>query len=225
MLILLPVAYAVGLGAVLWVARHAKHWYALAKGVLSSLFVAVSLLAYYSGGKKSPDAYEMLLIALALCAVGDVMLGIANRTKTVRARPFVAGTLSFLCAHVCFCALFLRLSPFRIFDLALPAVLVFALWRLERRGSIRLKKMRPLGYLYTALVGLMTSKAISVGVAAGLSSPLGALTVAGGVLFLFSDYVLMFLYFGVVRRRWLRTANLTTYYIGIFLLALSARWY
>ncbi|MDL2252619.1 lysoplasmalogenase [Ruminococcaceae bacterium OttesenSCG-928-I18] len=218
--------YTAGLCVLLWVARKMRRRYPVAKGVLSAGFVLGSVLAYLTGQRGEFLLYLLLLGALVFCASGDILLGIANKSHSkVRAKPFVAGSLCFLLAHLFFCTLFFTEAAFRPLDLIFPAVLVALLFYLSKKGKIRLKKMWPLGYSYTALVGLMASKAVICGFRVGILSGLGLFTAVGAVLFLVSDVILLFLYFGVKRLHWLRTGNLITYYSGIALIGLSAHWY
>lgn len=213
----MPVActglYLAALIALLWVAKRSRKWYALAKGLCSALFVGTAVLVWLAGGRQAPVYFGLMLAALLLCASGDVLLGAANsRANHVRKGPFLAGAGLFTLAHGVFCVLFMMITPFRWVDLLAPVALVLVLWGLERKKLIRLKKIRPLGYFYTFMVGLMAWKAVATAL---------PIVIAGACLFLVSDVILLFLYFGTQRRAWYRTANLTTYYIGVYLLAWS----
>lgn len=224
-MVLFIAVYIAGLCGLLWITRWRRKWYAVAKGALSLLFVLGGVLSFETGGKEQPMAVYLLLPALVFCALGDLLLGIANKTKRVRARPFVLGAVSFSLAHVMFCAVYSWFAPLRWQDFLLPALLTLVLLVLEATQQVRLKKMRPLGYVYVLLVGFMTAKATAAACAAGVGTPFGLLTLLGSLLFLISDVVLLFLYFGTHRPKALRYANLATYYCSILLLALSAHWY
>lgn len=216
--------YTAGFYVLLRTVRHNRQRYPVVKGIQSSLFVAVGVLSWLTGQHHAPAVFSLLLGGLLACALGDVLLGVANRTPQVRARPFLAGTLCFLLAHLLFCAAFAPGAPAAWWDV-LPAVGVAAWLRVqEARGWIRLKKMRVLGYTYALLVGYMCTRAVRCGLASAAPA-FTWLTCAGAVLFLLSDTVLLYLYFGTWRPRWLRTANLASYYTGILLLALSTHWY
>ena len=68
----------------------------------------------------------------------------------------------------------------------------------------------------------MCSMAVSSVAVAGLRGPGNLFAAAGSVLFLLSDSIIIFLYFYIRQNRWMRFANLTAYYLGLLLLALSA---
>ena len=183
------------------------------------------MLAFWLGTGAVSAGFLLLLTALLLCMGGDILLGLANRTKTVRAKPFAGGAFSFLLAHIFFCLLLYSRVPPSGFDLLLPLLLVGVLFLLGRADLVRLKKMWPLGYSYTFIVGLMACKAVQAATLLWQTAPLAGLLIGGGgILFLVSDIILLFLYFGTTRRKWMRYANLSTYYLGIYCIAITAYW-
>ncbi|MDL2325048.1 lysoplasmalogenase [Ruminococcaceae bacterium OttesenSCG-928-A16] len=224
-ILLVSVLYLIGLGVLLWVTRYKRRAYARAKGALSCLFVVASLLAFWLGSPVVFSGFWLLLVALVLCMAGDILLGLANRTKVPRAKPFAGGAASFLLAHVFFCLLLYQGAPLHPVDFILPALLVLALFLLGKADAVRLKKMWLMGYVYTFTVGLMACKAVQVAIKVWPALPFAsALLALGAILFLISDIILLFLYFGTIRHKWMRYANLSTYYVGIYLIALTAYW-
>ncbi len=221
----MTVLYVACLAMLLVVAKRHKGSYALAKGVCSLVFVAAGVLAWCLGLRGAPGLFAVLLAALVLCAFGDVLLGVANMAAShPDKRFFMAGGLTFALAHVLFVVLFSGLWAWRWFDFFLPLLLLVVMLALDVKGKVRLKKLRPLAYVYTALVGLMAWKAAG-GVLYAMPPGSGTAEVCvGALLFLLSDVLLLFLYFGVHRAKWLRSANLIAYYMGVYLLALSAYW-
>lgn len=217
-MILVPL-YLASLAALLWVAKRNRRLYAAAKGLCSLLFL-VAATAAAAFGRAGAEAAAMLA-ALVLCAFGDVLLGVANlNAEKVSKKPFMGGVACFTLAHCAFCLFFVLIGGFSWYVLPLPLVLLGVLWLLERRGAIRLKKIRPVGYLYSFLVGLMASMALT----RPAPLPGQALMGAGALLFFISDVVLLFLYFGTRRRPWYRPANLLSFYSGIFLMATSVQY-
>lgn len=217
--------YVLALFVLLWVTRHKRKFYTLAKGSVSLLFVLAALFAFWLAGRPVSANFVLLLTALLLCMGGDVLLGLANRTKTVCAKPFAGGAISFLLAHIFFCVLFYREVAFQWYDVLAPILLVGVLLTLNQKGWVRLKHMLALGVGYTFVVGLMAVKSLQVAVGPYASFPIAAVLLAGGgMLFLCSDIILLFLYFGKRRRKGMRYANLSTYYIGIYSIAVTAYW-
>lgn len=217
--------YLLALAGLLVVARRRRSWYAAAKGICSGLFLVCALVAWFTGTQRAAGVFWQLWAALLLCALGDVLLGVANRvSQKVDKLPFVVGAISFTLAHVLFCVLYYHLEGFRWYDLVLPLVLMLVLYLLEKTDKVRLKKIRPLGYVYTFVVALMVTKALEL-LATPALAPEAAVRIAiGAMLFLCSDVVLLFLYFGTKKQKWLRGLNLLSYYAGLWLLALSATW-
>lgn len=221
----LSALYLAALGGLLWVAHANRRLYAAAKGFCSALFVLCALLCWFGGAQRAPWQFALLLAGLLLCAFGDVLLGVANlNAARVSKKPFLAGAASFTLAHLLLCAHFYLRLPFAWYDLALPALLLAAMYLLEKRGAVRLKKIRPVAYLYTFLVGLMAAKALAAALLVSAPPAQRLVVAAGALLFLVSDAVLLFLYFGHQRRKWYRAANLLCYYGGVWLLALGAYW-
>lgn len=223
----MAMVYAVALCVLLRISGHRRNLYAPAKAVASLLFVATAFVVWPGVRGGEVALFSLLAAALMLCAAGDVFLGIANRNGTrVYARPFVLGAANFALAHVLFCIFFYRMVGVRWWDVLPSAVLVLVMRLLEHKGCVRLKRMRLHAYIYTVLVALMATKALQTlwlppPAGGGAGPPVAAV---GAVLFLVSDVVLLFLYFGTARHKWYRYANLTTYYVGVFLLATLAQW-
>lgn len=215
--------FLIALIFLLWVTRYKKKWYTKAKGTASLLFITACMVAGYAGRQQISRYFILLLLGLVLCAAGDVFLGLANKAKKVRAKPFLAGGISFMLAHFVFCALLFMLNGASWHNWILPILLWLVLYGLEKKQHIKLKKMRLLAYVYAFCIGVLAGKAIEMLWLADVFMQ-GILVAVGGVLFLISDIILLFLYFGVKRARWTRYANLTTYYIGVYCLAAGAYW-
>ncbi|MDL2214114.1 lysoplasmalogenase [Clostridia bacterium OttesenSCG-928-O13] len=219
----LTVLFAISLIFLLWVAKTNKKLYALAKAISSLLFLLCGLRPVFLGEGKVTAGYALLLAGLAFCAFGDVFLGLANSVQNkVSKRPFLAGAFSFTAAHVLFLAMMLIKTPFAWHNLVLPIIMVAVLALLEKKDKIRLKKMRPLAYLYTVVVSMMAGKAVMMLPGAAPVSGDLALFVTGAVLFFISDVILLFLYFGTNRKKYFRGFNLVSYYVGVYMMAMSA---
>lgn len=221
----LCVLYVAALALLLWAAKRKRNLYALAKGLCSGLFLLCAVLAFMQGAKMNLFAFIVLMAALLACAFGDVLLGVANRSKgLVHKRPFVFGAGAFTLAHLLFCVLLYQYDAPRWYDVIAPLLFLAVLYLLERTDRIRLKKMRPLGYIYTFLVSLMAGKALGNACLQGRPAPGAWMVAAGAVLFFLSDVLLLFLYFGTRRKQWHRGTNLVLYYAGMLLLAFGAYW-
>lgn len=224
-LVILSCVYVAALCVLLRVARVNKSMYAAAKGICSFLFLVCASYCWFCGEKTNATLFGLLLGAMVLCAFGDVLLGVANRKAgRVGKKPFIAGAISFTFAHVLFCVLFILRSPINWYDFVFPVLLMGVTWLLEHTDKIRLKKMRPLGYVYTFMVGMMAWKAFESAAYDGIFTMGEIFLTLGAALFLVSDIVLMFLYFGTRRHTLFRGVNLVLYYVGVYLMAVGAYW-
>ncbi len=217
-------AYLAQLSLLLWVAYSDAqfHRYTAAKAVTSAGFLLVALLARLIGPRTMGPRFWLLFSAMVLCAAGDVLLGLANNGKGVHSKTFLKGLVCFGLAHVVFCAFYAAKTPPGWYDLLLPLALLGITMALSKRGLLRLKKLKRPAFCYCFLVGLMCSMAVSSVVVAGFRGPANLFAAAGSILFLLSDCIIIFLYFYIRQNRWMRFANLTAYYLGLLLLALSA---
>ena len=196
------------------------HRYTAAKTVTSIGFLVVALLARFAGRGNGDPRFWLLFAAMVLCAAGDLLLGLANNGHGIHSRTFLRGLICFGVAHLVFCVFYAVVTPPHWRDLLLPALLLAVTMLLSRKGLLRLRKLRIPAFCYCFLVGLMCSMSISAVIPArGMAQLLCAV---GSVLFLISDCIIVFLYFYIRQRPWMRIANLTTYYLGLLFLALSA---
>ena len=230
----LCVLYALAALAFLLATAYHKPWarlYPHAKAAASLGFLLVALahglphlgptvtVLLPSSALLSPVWFWGLFACLSLCAAGDVLLGLANAHAGFFSRFFLAGAACFTLAHAGLCALFSRFGGgFRPGELILPLLLVLcAALAARAKHKFRLRRMAVPALVYSFFVGLMCAKSVTLALCLGVP-----LVAAGGVLFLLSDCVLLFLYFYYKKRKAFRAANLLTYYLGMLCLALCA---
>lgn len=222
----LSAVYAAALVYLLRVGLANRSRYALGKAVCSGLFVLGAVVVYFTGRHGATGRFLALLVALLLCAAGDVLLGLANKTEgEVQLRPFMMGAGSFSLAHIAFFAFFAMRSATG-WDIALliAVFLLVLLHLMESRQAIDLGKHQMLGYVYTFLVGMMAGMELITAYFDGFANLGDQLLAVGVALFFISDFILLYLYYGVKTRSFYRPANLISYYAGIWLIALSAHW-
>ena len=148
---------------------------------------------------------------------GDVFLSIGNSGIF-----FVLGLGSFSLAHILYTAAFCSLVKFSPKDL-IPALII----AVPTIGFLLLKDgfdfggMFPLIVLYTILISVMVSKAISLLRLENKNMPSVLFSIIGAVLFFISDFILVFVFFYDKDFTLLPYLNLIIYYSGQALLALS----
>jgi uncharacterized membrane protein YhhN len=179
----------------------------IAKPLASLAFVGTAIASH---ALATPYG-QLVLLALALCLLGDVLLIPTNRVATFR-----AGVLTFLAGHLAFAAAFLTQEANLLWLAVGAAVLVAvlaAVWRWLRPALP--DAMRSAVFAYLVVIGAMS--ALALGCTGGGGPP----TVAMGALaFTASDV-------SVARDRFVREDffnrawGLPLYYCAQLLLALS----
>lgn len=225
---ILVLVYLVLLGQLLFVggSRRFFKYYPISKTCASAGFLVMAPFAWLTGQSNvSATAFTICKVALVLCAAGDVLLGFANIRGGSQGSIFKLGVMAFGLAHLVFCALYYTESQFYLLDLLPPLLCVTITFFLEKCKVLRLRKMRVPALCYSFLVGLMVTKAVGLTVWDGFYDQRHLLLAIGSVLFIVSDIILVFMYFGTAlndrKRHILRFFNLSTYYIGVLLIALS----
>jgi uncharacterized membrane protein YhhN len=179
----------------------------LAKPIASAAFIAAALHA----GALDSTYGQLVLLGLALCLVGDVLLIPEGRSAVFR-----AGVFAFLAGHVAYAAAVLT-QPRRASSLAAAAVvLAVVLWQVWRwlRHTLPVDMRRPV-QAYFVVIGGMTALACAV---TGAGGPL--VVAAGAIAFAASDV-------SVARDRFVRKEftnrawGLPLYYLAQLLLAAS----
>ena len=190
------------------------------KGAASALFVLLGFACM----SASMDARFALLVVIGLIfgAIGDVLLNLRALAGSAGQKVFMAGIAAFLTGHLLYIAALLSRGADALWigvpvcaALSVALLPFFILKRIEVTG-----KLKTFGIVYVALVFLMA------GCAAGLLilKPFNTghlLFTIGAALFALSDVILIFHLFGRKKHRAFRALNLSAYYIGQILIALS----
>lgn len=199
---------AVAVAALLVAERResqAGKWFA--KPVASAAFIAVAVFA----GALDSDYGRLILLGLALCLLGDILLIPVERVAIFR-----AGVLAFLAGHVAFAAAFLTQPRSTAWLAVAVAALALVLWSVWRWLSPRLPAdMRLPVQAYFLVIGFMTALACAVSGAGGPS-----IIAAGAIAFTASDVAVArdrFVRPQFINRAW----GLPMYYLATVLLALS----
>jgi len=193
--------------------RRDTAWILVSKTLTSLAFVAAGLLAL----RENPGAagYALwILIGLLLSAAGDIFLVYGERP-----RAFLWGLSFFLLAHIAYGVIFTILSGLQVWDAVFFLLLVGIGVTARRFARIDLKRMTFPVALYLLAISYMVSQAFSICLAQGPTA-LAVMAGLGALLFFASD---SFLAWNKFKRPFnaYGALNLTTYYTGQLLLALS----
>ncbi len=189
------------------------------KGLASLMFV---LLGLYCCACHASGFGRLIVIGLVLGMVGDVLLNLRNLYEGgVSMRVFAVGILAFLSGHFLYIAALIGRCPETVLmALIVTAVLsVAAIPPLIRRITAPSKGLKIFGYVYLVIVIAMFSFALSLLIKQG-AGPLELVFTVGALLFVVSDFIMIYYTFGK-KLKPLRATNLLSYYLGQLLIACS----
>ena len=189
------------------------------KGCASAFFVLLGLLCFL---KVHTAAGRLIFIGLILGMIGDVLLNLRNQFEGKRSMAvFALGILAFLSGHFLYIAALIRQSASILLLSAILTVVlsVAAISPLMKRITAPSKGLKIFGYVYLVIVIAMFSCAASLLVKLGAHATT-VLFAVGGLLFMVSDFIMIYYSFGK-KIRPLRAVNLLTYYIAQLLIALT----
>ena len=186
------------------------------KGTASGLFV---LVGYLSGKMNPSDMASMLVTGLLLGCVADILLNLRFVFASKGQLVFLVGILVFLGGHVAYLATILPHLSNKIFVFMIAAVMTGLLmyWIFQRITAKMAFKIFGVVYI-GAIVALNVAGRYYL---VTNPSAFSAVFEAGALLFLVSDIVLILNTFGSESRFSLRITNLSLYYLGQILIALS----
>ena len=184
------------------------------KGLASACFVILGFLL--SGG--SPTA-KLVTAGLLLGCIADVLLNLRMVFPKKGQLIFLVGIVVFLSGHILYLIAILKGAAHWwicvIIGVALTALLMK--WIFTRITAKKAFKI--FGIVYIGAIMLLNC--VAIGNLIVSPSAFTAVFAAGAVLFLLSDIVLILNTFGRETRQSLRVMNISLYYVGQLLIALS----
>ena len=191
------------------------------KGAASVCFVLLGILGMLRSGDASNIEYLVTIcVGLVIGAVADVVLNLRYVFEGAKGRAaFLVGILVFFLGHVAYLVALLRRCAMPYLYMGIGLVLTGALmyWILQRIEAALAFKV--FGVFYIGAITVMNS--VAVGALLTQPSAHAAMFVAGALLFLASDVILILNTFGPTQRFTWRVSNLMLYYVGQLLIALS----
>lgn len=193
--------------------RYSRRYYVPLKVVCSISFLVIFFINYYYSAKLG-----LLVWALLACFVGDILMGLYN---TYMRKQFIAlGIIAFMLGHVGFLNYMCRITNrTSVMVYIAPVVACLILLWMKKRYHLHMGSLLIPCVIYCYFVSTMTLKAVECA--------LNGLTLLGvaGVLFLISDFTILFLYFyhfsHIKNKRAVHYVNLATYYLAILLFIYS----
>ena len=184
------------------------------KGLASLCFVIFGILA--SDGSQTA---KMIVAGLILGCVADVFLNLRYVFEEKGKLIFLAGILIFLSGHIAYLAAIVPSVSSKLICLIAGIVITALLMKWIFTQITAAKAFKIFGIFYIGAIVLLNCYAF----AALFENPgtYTSLFALGAFLFLISDIVLILNTFGSVSRFSLRIVNLSLYYIGQLLIAMS----
>lgn len=188
------------------------------KGFASFFFVLLGLLCY----RENASGFgKLVLIGLVLGMLGDILLNLRNQYEGGKSmKIFAVGILSFLSGHILYIAALLGCAD----GLLLPALLVTAVLSviaippLMKRITAPNRGLKLFGYVYlVTVIAMFSCAAVLLGLTG--TTAVNAVFTLGGLLFVVSDFIMIYYSFGK-KIKPLRAINLLSYYFGQLLIAL-----
>ena len=182
------------------------------KGTASLMFVLLGL------GYRSLSG-KYIFLGLLFGMIGDILLNLRFVFPKSGQKIFLIGIVAFLTGHILYLVSLLphAVHPLRyilIGAVVAGTLLLYIFKTMDVKPAFKI-----FGVFYLGAVFIMTS--IAIGIAVADPSMKNIIYAVGAVLFTASDVVLIFNTFSGVTKFSLRITNLSLYYIGQILIALS----
>ncbi len=210
MYLILEVLMLISLGGLIAVFQHdLAGWTILLKSLTSILFVLAGLCGYIKR-KENRKISGTMMAALVCSLAGDVFLALDQEQGIF----FVLGVVSFALAHVMFSVSFCRVSAVKKADFAGMFLIFAAEMVILLTGDFAFQGMFPVLAGYAAVISFMTTKALSFWRCRRGRERTAYMIMAGGVLFLLSDILLLFWLFGNGTPKEIQSVNWLFYYLA-----------
>ncbi len=210
MYLILEVLMLISLGGLIAVFQNdLARWTVLLKSLTSILFVLAGLCGYIKR-KENRKISKTMMVALVCSLAGDVFLALDKEQGIF----FVLGVVSFALAHVMFSVSFCRVSAVKKADFAGMFLIFAAEMVILLTGDFAFQGMFPVLAGYAAVISFMTTKALSFWRCRRGRERMAYMVMAGGVLFLLSDILLLFWLFGIGTPKEIQSVNWLFYYLA-----------
>ncbi len=190
------------------------------KGSASLIFVLIGLKAYQT---VNFAFNRQLLIGLVFGLIGDVLLNLRYVFPKQGQKIFLIGIVAFLIGHIMYLLALIPQARHILWYCAIPGAVAAACLLAYIFKTMEVKKaFKIFGVFY--LGAIMILNCVAAGNLIANPSAFTGLFAAGAVFFLVSDIVLILNTFGSETRQSLRVTNVSLYYVGQLLIALSLRF-
>lgn len=184
------------------------------KGLASLCFVFMGIICSRGG-----DTAKLIVCGLIVGCVADVLLNLRMVFKEKGQAIFMVGIVVFLTGHILYLAAVLPMSQAVLICIITGIILTALLMVWIFRRITAKPAFKIFGIVYIGAIMLLNC--VAIGNLITMPSAFTGIFAAGAVLFLISDIVLILNTFGDEFRQSLRNTNISLYYAGQILIAIS----
>lgn len=190
------------------------------KTLTSLLFLVIAYVTVRTYSKhKTTTYFKLMFLGLVFSLFGDVFLAVAGNSKGLL---FVLGVISFASAHISYMIAFFQFGKCEKLNAQWFCFFLIILIGLTSIPNVfDFAGLRPLIMGYIVLISFMVAKSLSLWKYRKENPYFVYLTIAGALLFLISDSLLLFSLFGDASLYYFTAINNIIYYIGQALFGLS----
>jgi uncharacterized membrane protein YhhN len=184
------------------------------KGLASLCFVTVGVMC-------SPGTHiaKLIVAGLIIGCIADVLLNLRMVFEEKGQPIFLVGILVFLSGHILYLAAVLPLNQNKLICIIIGVVLTALLMVWIFKQVTAKPAFKIFGVVYIGAIMLLNC--VAIGNLIADHSAFNGMFAAGAILFLISDIVLILNTFGSEFKQSLRNTNISLYYAGQILIALS----
>lgn len=222
-IIITLIAVGIILQASFIIIEHKEKWAAavILKGLASAVFVALGI---YCATKYGWNGYDKLVVTgLTFGLIGDVLLNLRFVLKKIGDKIFLGGIAAFFIGHVVYLIIVCNSAKHIIIDIVIGVLLTAALLTYIFKTMKVKTAFKIFGIFYLGAIIVMTVMAIDTAIYNPLTRHI--LFAVGAILFTASDVILIFNTFSGKETFGGRIANLSLYYVGQILIALTPWFY
>ncbi len=187
------------------------------KGLASLCFVVLGIIC-----NPGNQVSNLIVTGLVVGCVADVLLNLRMVFKEKGQLIFLVGILVFLTGHILYLAAVFPLCSYKVACIVIGIILttLLMIWIFKRITAKMAFKI--FGVVYIGAIMLLNC--VAIGNLISVQSPFNGMFSAGALLFLVSDIVLILNTFGSEYKQSMRNNNITMYYAGQLLIALSLQY-
>ncbi|MEG1741525.1 MAG: lysoplasmalogenase family protein [Acetivibrio sp.] len=195
-------------------------FHVIAKVICSAGFIGAAVLGKM---QSSNDAlFWRLLPGFIFCFLGDFFL--AKKERKESKQDFLLGLGSFLAGHILFLRGLSFLQPWSAETVLVPFVGVIVAFFLMKRKNMEAGEFKIPIMVYSYFVTALFVKCAQIALK-GPGSLFFILLFLGGLFFLISDIIILFLYFYKKKYGIMKFLNLFTYYTATYILGIAILFY